>query len=67
MNDQCIGALTSKLKRNSLNNDGGKIAIRVKKARGGCDKFFEINLVLLIFILPKSCRELLLKKFKRVA
>ena len=29
-----------------------KIAIRVKKARGGCDKFFEINLVLLIFILP---------------
>jgi len=52
VNDQCIGALTSKLKRNSLNNDGGKIATRVKKARGGCDKFFEINLVLLIFILP---------------
>jgi len=51
MSNQSIGPSTSKSKRNSWNIDGGKIAIRVKKARGACDKFFEINLVLLIFIL----------------
>jgi len=45
-----------------LNKDGRKIVIRLKKARGARDKFFEINLVLLIFILPWGHQELLLKK-----